>query len=109
MENNVQRLLEENQKLNEEKYFIMTAAMQNQNISNSQNPSFINSMDAMSLQRAIHDKENISTFAFDEDESSVNIHHNKMPLTSRMHANQMSVDQSQLLGSKLRISQNLFN
>jgi hypothetical protein len=115
MESNIQRLLEDNQKLNEEKYFIMTAAMQNQNMSNSlnqnmsnsQTPSFIHSMDAINLQRAMHDKENISTFAFDEDESSVNIHHNKLPSKSRMHANQMSADQSQLIGSKLRMSQNL--
>ena len=107
LENNVNRLMEENQKLNEEKFLILKNWAQNPNI--SQNPSFMQSLETWNLQRTFNDKENLSNFAFDDDESSVNIYQGKAPLSSRMHNNKMSVDNSNLIGSRIRASQNLSN
>lgn len=109
LETNIHRLANENSKLNEEKLFIMRNCMQNQSQINSQGPSFVQSYDAVNLQNAIqYDKENVSNYAFDDDESSVNINFTRAPLSSRQH-HQSSVDQSHLFMNKLRDSHNFSN
>lgn len=53
LENNVNRLIQENQKLNEEKFYIMKTCMQNQSQVYTQGPSFVQSYDAANLQKAL--------------------------------------------------------
>ena len=104
LENNLNQMMEENQKLNEEKQFIMQNCMKNQNV--SINPSFLHNFENMNLQRNIIDKENLSQYAFDDEDSSVNIYQRKAPLSSRAHNIQMSVDNENIMASRLGISQN---
>ena len=107
LENNIKKLIEENQVLNEERFYILKSWMQNQNQNNTNMPSFIQSYDAFNLQKVMHGgNENYSTLMID-DEISSNMNHSKVPITSRVsqdHQNNMS--QLGILRERARVSQN---
>lgn len=98
-ENNLQKLMMENQKLNQEKFQMLQSCMQNQ--SHISSPAFINSYDSMVLKNIINEKENFSNF-----EEDTNLNFSKLPISNRLQKNtKMSIDQSQILSA--RMSQNL--
>lgn len=104
--------MEENQVLNEEKYYIMKSCIQNQSAINSNPNSFIQSYDGVSMHNALYnqnEKENIGNMMFESKNYNLN-RTQKVPLTSRINAdNHMSVDQSSIMGPSIRISQNFGN
>ena len=113
LENNMNRLVQENQALNQEKFYIMKSCIQNQSMASpSPNPnSFINSYDNLNIHNTLYgggnDKENYSTVIIEDDVTNHN-QTQKLPMSSN-NINHMSVDQSSLVSPNIRMSQNYTN
>lgn len=112
LENNIKKLLEENQTLSEERFFIIKSWMQNQSQinANANLPSFIQSYDALNLQKILNGgNENYSTLMIDDDVVS-NMNHSKIPVTSRVSQDhQINMSQLGVLRDRARMSQNYSN
>ena len=89
MQNNFNKIMEENQNLNEEKFYIMKSCIQqnqNQSMAQPHHGSFLQSYDGNHQMHASVDKENYTIF---DDETTSNLHNQtqRMPMSSRLNSN----------------------